>query len=43
MAEGLVGSDHDTGAFVAVGNQLEELVRCFGLEGQVADFVDDQD
>jgi hypothetical protein len=41
-AEGFVGCDDDAGSFVAGGDELEEQVRCFGFEGQVADFVDDQ-
>jgi len=40
--EELVGCHDDAGSFVAGGDQLEEKVRCFGIEGQVADFVDDE-
>ena len=41
-AEGLVRGHDDGGAFVAGGDELEEQVRGFGFEGQVADLVDDQ-
>lgn len=41
-AEGLVAGDDQAGSFVAAGDELEEQVRCFGFEGDVADFVDDQ-
>ena len=41
-AEGLVGGDDQGGAFVAGGDELEEQVRGFGFEGDVADLVDDQ-
>ena len=35
------GQDHG-GVFVSAGDELEEQVRCFGFEGDVADGVDDQ-
>jgi hypothetical protein len=41
-AERLVGSDDQGGALVARGDELEEQVRRFGLERDVADLVDDQ-
>ena len=41
-AEGLVAGDDQRGSFVAAGDQLEEQVRGFGFEGDVADLVDDQ-
>jgi hypothetical protein len=41
-AERLVGSDDQGGAFVARGDELEEQVRRFGLERDVADLVDDE-
>jgi hypothetical protein len=41
-AEALVGGDDERGAFVWAGDELEEQVRRFGFEGDVADFVDDQ-
>jgi hypothetical protein len=41
-AEGLVAGDDETGSFVAAGDELEEQVGRFGLEGDVADFIDDQ-
>jgi hypothetical protein len=41
-AEGLVGGDDQAGSLVAGGDELEEQVGGFGLEGDVADFVDDQ-
>ncbi len=40
-AEGLVAGDDETGSFVAAGDELEEQVGRFGLEGDVADFIDD--
>ena len=39
-AERLVGCDDQGCSFVAVGDELEEQVRCFGFEGDVADLVD---
>ena len=42
-AEGLVGGDDDAGCFVAGGDELEEQVGGLGFEGDVADFVDDQE
>jgi hypothetical protein len=39
FAERLVGRD-DQGALVAAGGELEEQVRCFGLERDVADLVE---
>jgi hypothetical protein len=41
-AEGFVAGDDERGAFVAAGDELEEQVRGFGFEGDVADLVDDQ-
>ncbi len=41
-AERLVGGDDEAGAFVAGRHELEEQVRGFGFEGDVADFVDDK-
>ena len=41
-AEGLVDGDDQGGAFVAGGDELEEQVRRFGFEGDVADLVDDE-
>lgn len=41
-AEGFVGRDDEAGAFIAGGDQWEEQVRRFGLEGDIADLVDDQ-
>jgi hypothetical protein len=40
-AERLVGCDDQAGPLVSGGNQLEEQVGGLGLEGDVADFVDD--
>ena len=40
-SEGLVAGDDQRGALVAAGDELEEQVRGFGFEGDVADFVDD--
>jgi hypothetical protein len=40
-AEWFVGGDDDAGSFVAGGDELEEQVGGFGFEGDVADFVDD--
>ena len=42
-AEWFVAGDDQGRSFVAVGHELEEQVRGFGLEGDVADFVDDQE
>ena len=42
-AERFVGGDDDGGAFVAGGDELEEQVGGFGFEGDVADFVDDDE
>jgi len=39
--EGLVAGDDHRGALVAVGDQGEHQVRGFGVERDVADFVDD--
>jgi hypothetical protein len=39
--ERFVRGDDDAGAFVAGADELEEKVRGFGFEGDVADFVDD--
>jgi hypothetical protein len=41
-AERLVAGDDQAGAFVAGRDQLEEQVGGLGLEGDVADLVDDQ-
>src|SRR4051794_494644 len=41
-AEDLVAGDDQGGSLVAGGHQLEEQVRGFGFEGDVADFVDHQ-
>jgi hypothetical protein len=41
-AEGLVAGDDERGALVAAAHQLEEQVRCLGLERHVTDLVDDQ-
>ena len=41
-AELLVGGDDQRGSFVAGGDELEEQVRGFGFEGDVADLVDDE-
>ena len=41
-AEGLVAGDDQRGSFVAGGDELEEQVRGFGFEGDVADLVDDE-
>ena len=41
-AEGLVRGDDESGSFVAGGDELEEQVRRFGLERDVADLVDDE-
>ena len=40
--ERLVAGDDQGGSFVAGGDELEEQVRRFGFERDVADFVDDQ-
>jgi hypothetical protein len=40
-SERLVGGDDHAGAFVAAGDELEEQVRRFGFERDVADLVDD--
>ena len=37
-----VGGQDQRGVFVAAGDQLEEQVRGVLLEGDVADFVDDE-
>ena len=39
-AEDLVTGDDQAGSFVAGRDELEEQVRGFGFEGDVADFVD---
>jgi len=39
-AEGFVAGDDEAGAFVAGGDQLEEQVRGFGFEWDVADLAD---
>ena len=39
-AELLVGGDDEAGVFVAGGDELEEQVRRFGLEGDVANLID---
>jgi hypothetical protein len=41
--EGLVASDDDRGAFVAGRDELEEQVGSVGSEGDVSDFVDDDE
>jgi hypothetical protein len=41
-AEGFVAGDDQAGAFVAGRDELEEQVRGFGFEGDVADLVDDE-
>jgi hypothetical protein len=41
-AELLVGGDDQAGVLVSRRDELEEQVRCFGLEGDVADLVDNQ-
>ena len=41
-AEDLVAGDDQRCSFVAAGDELEEQVRGFGFEGDVADLVDDQ-
>ena len=41
-AERLVAGDDEAGSLVAGGDELEEQVGGFGLEGDVADLVDDQ-
>ena len=41
-AERLVAGDDERGAFVSGGDELEEQVGGLGFEGDVADFVDDQ-
>lgn len=40
-AEGQVAGDDDGALFVAGRDELEEQVGCVGVEGQVADLVDD--
>ena len=42
-SEGLVRGDDHRGAFVAGGDELEEQVGGLGFEGDVADFVDDDE
>jgi hypothetical protein len=39
-AEGLVAGDDEAGSLVAAGDELEEQVGGFGLEGDVADFIE---
>ena len=41
-AEGQVGGQDQRGVFVAAADELEEQVGGLGFEGDVADFVDDQ-
>jgi hypothetical protein len=41
--EGFVGGDDDAGPFVAGRDELEEQVGRLGLEGDVADLVDDDE
>ena len=42
-AERLVGGDDQAGTLVSAGDELEEQVRCFGFEADVADdLVDDE-
>jgi hypothetical protein len=43
FAERLVASDDEAGPFVAAGDELEEQVGGFGLEGDVAELVDDRE
>jgi hypothetical protein len=41
-AAGLAAGNDETGSFVAAGDELEEEVGRFGLEWDVADFINDQ-
>lgn len=41
-AEGVVGGRYGGGSFVAGGEESEEQVRRFGLEGHVVDLVNEQ-
>jgi hypothetical protein len=41
-AEGFVAGDDEAGSFVAGCDELEEQVRGFRFEGDVADLIDDQ-
>ena len=38
-AEGQVAGQDEGGVFVSAGDELEEQVRCHGLEREVADLV----
>jgi len=42
-AEQLVGGDDDRGSFVSGRHELEEQVRCFGFERDVADLINDEE
>jgi hypothetical protein len=41
-AEWLVAGDDQRGSLIAAGDELEQQVCCLGFEGDVADFVDDE-
>lgn len=41
--EGQVRGDQDRGTFIPVGDELEEQGRGLGVQGQVAQFVADQE
>src|SRR5664279_6540094 len=42
-AELLVRGDDQGGSFIPAGHELEEQVRGFGFEGDVADLIDDEE
>ena len=42
LFEGLVGGQHDGAAFVALADDLEEQIGAVLVDGQVAEFVQDQ-
>lgn len=41
--KGQVAGQDDRAGLVARGDQLEEQVRCVGVEGEIANLVDDQE
>ena len=43
MFVGAVGGDHHGGAFVALADDLEQQVGAVLVDGQVAEFVDDEE
>ncbi len=42
FSDGTVGGDEDQALLIASGGELEEEMGGVGLEGEIAEFVDDQ-